>query len=686
MRWVVRILAGVLTLAVLAFGVVALIPAERVAQAAAVEFERITGRALTIEGDVRPSVWPELGVRTGPVTVANADWSGAGPMFRAEGLAIGLDTTALFGGEVRITGLLLDRPAMLLERHPDGRTNWADLGGAAGGAEGGAEPGATRPFALEAGTIRGGSLRILDPAAGRDVTLTGIDAALRLPGPTGPAEIEGSALLGGAPLSVRIGIEGFGDLVAGRVVPVEALLRAGGAQLALSGRAGMSPAVAEGRIEADLSDLDALAALAGARAPALPEGLGRRDLRLAGQVTLAPEGSVHLREGALTLDGNALSVEADLTFPDPRPRLSARIAARSLMIRGLEGGGGGGTASAADPGWSTAAIDVSALGLIDAEAAFSAESLDLGVAQLGKTRARLVLDRARAVIETEGIAAYGGAVAGQFVVNGRSGLSVGGDLTFAGLAMEPLLRDLAGWDRLMAPGDLRVKFLGVGQSMAAIMASLSGEGRMTLGRGEIRGLDLVGMLRTLDPGFVGEGQRTIFDSVGASFVIEGGVLRSEDFALAAPLLTATGAGTVGLGARVIDWRLVPRLLAQADGTGGVSVPLLITGPWSAPGFRLDLQSLADQKLAEEKARLQAEAEARARAELEKRAAELGVTPQEGESLEDAARRRAQEALDAEAQRALRRLLGAPAEAPAPAPAPVPEAPLPEAPVAEPPPP
>jgi AsmA protein len=536
------------------------------------------------------------------------------------------------------------------------------------------------PFALDGATVTGGSLRWIDHAAGRDVVLTGIAAEAALPAFDGPATITARARIDGAAVGLEARVDGFAAFVAGRVVPMEARFTAGGSTLALTGRAGASPAVAEGRLEADLGDLAALAALAGAAAPDLPEGLGRRDRRLTGQVTLAPEGSVHLRGGTVQLDGNALAVEADLTFPDPRPRLAAQVSAGTVTLRGL-GGGGGGAASPDDPGWSAAAIDVSALGAMDAEVSLAAEALDLGLARTGPARVTMVLDRARAVFETKGIAAYGGAVAGQFVVNGRGGLSVGGDVTLAGMAMEPLLRDLAGWDRLIAAGDLRVKFLGVGNSMAAIMASLSGDGRLTLGRGEIRGLDLAGMLRTLDTGFVGEGARTIFDSVAASFTMDGGVLRSDDLKLVAPLLDATGSGTVGIGARVLDYRLVPRAMAQADGTGGVSVPLLITGPWSAPRFRLDLKALADQKLEEEKARLAAEAEARAKAALEAKAAELGVVPQEGESLEDAARRRAQEAVDAEAQRALRRLLGQP-EAPAPdappevAPEVVPEAPAP----------
>ncbi|MFN3578359.1 MAG: hypothetical protein ACK4TJ_15445, partial [Tabrizicola sp.] len=82
-------------------------------------------------------------------------------------------------------------------------------------------------------------------------------------------------------------------------------------------------------------------------------------------------------------------------------------------------------------------------------------------------------------------------------------------------------------------------------------------------------------------------------------------------------------------------------------------------------FRLDLESIAREKMeAEAKAaaeRLAAEAKAAedaARAELERRLREeLGVEVAPDESLEDAAKRGATKALEDEARRALEEILG-----------------------------
>ena len=114
----------------------------------------------------------------------------------------------------------------------------------------------------------------------------------------------------------------------------------------------------------------------------------------------------------------------------------------------------------------------------------------------------------------------------------------------------------------------------------------------------------------------------------------------------------------------MNYRLRPTALAAEDGTGGVMVPLLITGTWADPKFRLDLESIAREKMeAEAKAvaaRLEEEAkaaEAAAKAELEQRLRdELGVEVAPDETLGDAAQRGAQDALEDQARQALEEIL------------------------------
>jgi len=664
-------------LVVVLVGLVYLIPSEKVASLATAQFFKTTGRVVTIEGKVKPTVWPVLGVKTGFVRVANADWSREGPMLEAQGLAIGVDMASLFGGDIKVTKIEVLEPQIILERRKDGVGNWEIVQAAAPEQGGTAAPlsesstspadaiAQARRITLDYGALKDGSVLFVDHGTGARFTLRNITAEVSVPDYSGPATLSLSGLKDGVKVAVAGKVARFDQFALGKLGDGDWRADIGGSTFTFKGRMGMMPLVAEGELVADLSDLASVAALAGQATPALPQGFGADIRKLSGQMTLTNAGSLHLRDGAIELNSNRLAGDFDLTFDRARPKLRAKIMAGALNFASVAGGvaaqpvAGGATSNSVTSaaGWSRAPIDVSALAALDAAVTLSADSIDMGLARLGRTRLLITLDRARMVIEARELQAYGGNLAGSFVVNGRGGLSVGGDLKATGVAMQPFLQAVAKFDRLIGSGDMSVKFLGVGNTMAAIMASLTGSGNLKFDKGELLGLDLVGMLRTLDMGYVGEGKKTVFDAITGSFTMKDGIFRNDDLRLTAPYVSATGEGRVGIGARDLDYRLTATALAKADGSGGVTVPVIISGAWSQPKFRLDMNALIDQNLAEEKAILKEKAraeEARVKAKLEK---ELGIQRQEGENLEAAAKRRVQEALEAEAARALRRLLG-----------------------------
>ncbi len=297
-----------------------------------------------------------------------------------------------------------------------------------------------------------------------------------------------------------------------------------------------------------------------------------------------------------------------------------------------DGASGTGSAEAAS-GWSRDPIDVSGLQAVDAEIALAAASVDLGLAQLGRTNILVTLDKGRAVTEIREIQAYDGTVTGTLVVNSRGGLSTRADLSGKGVRIKPLLVQLADWDRLQTTGDVRMNLLGVGNSVDALMNSLSGEGAIKFGQGEIAGLDLVGMLRNLDASYIGEGAKTIFESIGATFTVDQGVLTNADLAFLAPLITASGKGRIGLGAQTLDYRL------EGQTGGGIRVPVLITGTWANPKFRLDLESLAEERIEVEVEKVKEQAE---EAVIERLNEELGVDIQTKEDIDDVLKKELEE--------------------------------------------
>jgi len=658
MRWILRSVAALLSVVVLAVGALFLIPAERLANLAAERFEVATGRALVIEGSVRPSLFPVLGARIEGVRVANADWSDAGPLLSAEAVDLGVDLAALWGGDLVIRRFEARNPRILLERHSDGRGNW-ELS-AAPAAESGARAPLSLPI-LERAEIIGADLRFIDHASGQDLRLSALDLTLALPqGGGGAADLAARGRIGQQQAALSATIASADALLNGQVSALRAELTTGGARAAFDGRLSLSPLALDGRFDARTEGLQPILALLGQSGEPLPAAA--RPLSAQGQITLAPEGSLHLRQGALGLGANRLALELDLSMAGERPLLSGEISADALDLSPFMAGGGSGGGGAG--GWSQARIDASALALLDARLGLTLGPLRTGVVDLDAFRGSLTIDRARAVLGITEARLYGGRLAGEAVANNRSGLSVGGTLNAEGVQLLGLLRQLAGMERLTGTASAQLRFLGSGNSLDAIMRSLSGEGALRFADGAIIGLDLLGMLRTLDMSYMGEGNRTVFNAITGSFTINGGVLSNSDLRMEAPLLSVDGRGQVNLGAQTLDYRVIPAGLNDGAGNA-IRVPLLITGPWAAPRFRLDLEGMAEERLREEAARLEArareelqrlEAEARAQAEAEAARA-LGIERREGQSLEDAAR----EGLESEIQRGLMRLLAPPSQ-------------------------
>ncbi len=640
MRWVARLLGLFVILIVGAVAAFFLVPADRIGAIVEERFEAATGRALTLEGDVRPGLWPNLGVKTGPVSIENAAWADNGAMVEAESLSVNVAWQGLIGGDIRVTGVELVRPVIRLSQGADGRANW-DLGGGDASEEtatsGGAGPstgeagGDPTEIALDQATITDGTI-IFERAGAEPVSLSGIDAILTLPDFAGPASVSLTAMANGSPLSAEIAINEFERFLTDGPAPVGVSLKVAGDRVVFDGRAGLTPVSAEGTLSAALAGLEAFSGLAGAPV-ALPVGLGRDRIALDGQLTYAGD-TVSLREAAINADGNQLSGDLDVTLSGPRPRLVANLAAGPLDFSGgsaaasaQTGGSGDGDASGGSSEWSKEPIDVSGLGAIDAEVAFTAPRIRLTQSELGQTSLRLALDDRRLVTTIRELKAYDGAIAGQVVVNGRGGLSASTDLKGSAIAIARLFAELLDFDRLIALGDMELRILTSGQSMHALMNGMNGDGSFRFGAGELLGLDLVGMLRNLDPSFVGSGTSTIFDEITGTFRIVDGVVINDNLSMLAPLLTAKGNGTVGLGGQTLDYRIVPTL---RSGEGeGISVPVIISGSWNAPKFRLDLEGMVNAKAEAEleaaKDRLEEQAKQKA---LEKLGAGAGQNAEE----------------------------------------------------------
>ena len=611
-----------------------LLPKERIAKVASAEMSKALGREVLISGDIGLSVWPVLGVKTGPVQIAGPEWDAA-PLLKAEALSIGVGAAAALKREIEIRRVELVSPEINLITAKDGRVSWAfgESTEAAGATEG--STGVT-PFSLARATVTGGTVLIDDRRAGTREKITGLDVALSMPKLAGPATLKLSGLRGGAALSLEGTVGNARDLIAGKLTPVTARFEAAGGSARFEGR--MSQALeAEGQMSLSTSSTSTFMQSLGLGAAELPRGMGQA-IDMTGQVTFSGGEIVNLRGMTLKLDQNTLTGDADIRLGGAKPQITAKLAAGALDFASLaaEGGSGGGESSA---GWSKTTIDASGLAAVNAEVSLAVQSLDAGMIKLGASSLGVSLDNSRLVLKLPKATGYGGQISGEFVVNNRGGLSVGGNLNILQADVKSLLVDLMGVERLSGKGDGFVKFLGSGRNLDAIMNSLSGNGGLAMAGGTISGLDLNGLMGT------GNGTKgtTVFDKLGASFDIKAGVLSNDNLNMTLPRIAATGKGVVGLGAQTINYVFTPVALKASSGKD-LAFPVKIYGPWSNPKIIPDLSAAIDLNFKEKKEEVKQKANDAIKKKVEQ---ELGVSVGEGQSVEDAVKQGVEDKLKKE---------------------------------------
>ncbi len=390
----------------------------------------------------------------------------------------------------------------------------------------------------------------------------------------------------------------------------------------------------EGAVNGKANSVRALAQWLGTKLPPTP---GFRELSLAGKL-LTTENTVRLSQAKVALDGATATGAVGVALSGARPHVVADLKVSGLNLSNyVVGEPGSGTSSSARPspdasgatpkateplsiedllkrsepqvrgytqraGWSNEPINTALLGLVDADANLSVAQLSYGDIKLDSTQLAVALkDRVLKTTFTD-VKLYKGRGNGVVTLNGAADTAVlGANFALSGVAAQPLLNDVAGMDWLAGTGDFKLALAGSGRSEAAIVAALNGKFDVAMSDGALVGFNLGGALRSLSQGEIPDfssapTDKTDFSALTASFNIVNGIADNKDLKLASPLLRATGAGTVNLPQRSLNYTVLPKLVATLSGQGGetdlsgIEVPINIKGSWDDPEISPDLAS------------------------------------------------------------------------------------------------
>jgi AsmA protein len=590
MRWILRAVYFIIFLLVVFVGALFLLPGEKIAKLAFDQVEAATGRTIKTEGDVSLSFYPVVGVKTQKITIANADWSENGPMVQADGVHIGVGVMGLLSSKINITSFQIDKPEILLEISKDGSANWEFST-----AEATAEPktskeaGGLPQISFDKARISDAKFTFWDHKAGTKQEITGLNLDLSWPDMAGPLHVIAALGLNGTPIKADVTLADALGLGEGKASGVEAKINVAGADFTFDGNASSTPAV-QGALTANIPSVKGLTSALGLGAVELPKGLGMDNADAIG-----------LGNIVLGLDHNKIAGALKISLKG-KPNITGALKSDNFDLSALTSGGG--TEGDTSAGWSKAAIDASGLHAADANIDLAFGALNLGMTTFQNINAKLTLNEGRAVANITNMRAFDGGVSGEFVVNARGGLSVGGTLNGKDLAMKSLLGDTTGITRFSGPAAANVKFVASGPSVHHIMNSLDGNLSLELGKGRIEGIDLDKLMRSGDtsPG------TTVFDSMKATANIANGVVSNDDLLIVLSSLNGLGAGKIDLGGQALDYVFTPKLTAAREGKG-IAIPVRIKGPWAKPQIIPDLEALVNQNLAEEKKKLEEKAKA-----------------------------------------------------------------------------
>jgi AsmA protein len=261
--------------------------------------------------------------------------------------------------------------------------------------------------------------------------------------------------------------------------------------------------------------------------------------------------------------------------------------------------------STARDGWSDDVIDLSVLGLLDADVrlAFTRVAAPDGGLQAGPGNVAVALTNRVARVTIDDLTIFEGKVRGTITLDAaaaRPTLAV--NLTGDNVALQPLLR-AAGTDGLDGRARIVVAVTSSGRTERQFIDALAGRAEVTAPRGAIVGVDVSGELAGIPQGRMPRferdpAKRTDFTDLGASVTIAKGIADNRDFRITTRDARAVGSGQIALGARTIDFTLRPKITAALQapaGLGGggldlskMDLPVRITGPLDQPTVAADV--------------------------------------------------------------------------------------------------
>jgi len=582
------------------------------------------GRDLKLNGPIKLTLWPNIGLETTDVRLANAPGGQAKEMATLKSLVVSVKLMPLLSKSLEVDSFVLNEPVINLEVDKAGKNNWTI--GAQGGKPAASGGGGAPQGSIKLGDVRlvNGKLSYANLQTGDKHQLDDVNAQVKLPSMESPLAVNGSAVWNKEKVELTLNTGPLAKMLAGDKTTVTKKLASKHLNLDFNGDVTMKQAVAAaGTISVSTPSIKDLAAWAGSPMKDVqPNTMGKFSVQ--GKLAMTDK-KFDFNDAKIAVDAINATGALSVNNANPaKPVVTGKLDVDKLDLNpylGPEQPAGqpaAAPAGGAQQDWSDAPIDLGALKTFDADLALSAGEIIVRKMKTGKATLNVGVKG--------GVATIAAAIPKPGLYEGGADLTVVANANsnaydiktkMADVNAEKYLKDANDMDKLSGRLQNDLSVTGRGQSQKQIVSSLGGNGSFKFTDGAIKGIDLAGIARqleevgkggvTLDPskmiggfknlfGGGGASEKTDFAELGATYTIANGIITNKDLALKSPFVRVTGEGTIAMPPKTMDYKVNIAAVATKEGQGGaqqggVGIPVNCKGTWAAPNCAPDIAGM-----------------------------------------------------------------------------------------------
>jgi AsmA protein len=430
--------------------------------------------------------------------------------------------------------------------------------------------------------------------------ISGLKLDLTLPGADKATLLKANLVYRGEPLGLDASVAPLRQLIAGTRFPTKLALGSPLVTLRYDGAVQREPSPAiDGTLDLDVPSVGKLAAWAGEPLDAKQPDPGPLKLH----AVLANDGAkLALKEATITGKAIKATAQASLDNSQKVAAFDAKIDVQQADLNAYLPPPEKATPARPAPptAWSTEKFELASLHEAAGQAEIDLAAVRYRELDITKGQIRITLSNGVLKLATDKLALAQGTIDAAAAMDASAAaLKLDYHAAAANVQARPLLETFANSDRLGGTIVFETTGKGSGVNEKELIQSLNGTGTFKVTDGAIYGINLAKALREVGSLGLGDSptEKTDFAELDGTFTIKDGILANRDLKMLAPLFRVTGAGTISLPPKTVDYDLEAKLVATTQGQGGkdalegVQIPVKVTGSWSSPSYKIDWKSV-----------------------------------------------------------------------------------------------